>query len=57
MSAFASNIYSPSALANALADFISKPFDLEDFVVKVRELMAAPAGDAGPAPAERPAAD
>src|SRR4029453_4315659 len=26
MSAFASNIYSPSALANALADFISKPF-------------------------------
>ena len=42
MSAFASNIYSPSALANALADFISKPFDLEDFVVKVRELMAAP---------------
>jgi two-component system, cell cycle sensor histidine kinase and response regulator CckA len=42
MSAFASNIYAPSALANALADFISKPFDLEDFVVKVRELMAAP---------------
>ena len=42
MSAFASNIYSPSALANALADFISKPFDLEDFVGKVRELMAAP---------------
>jgi len=40
MSAFASNIYSPSSLANALADFISKPFDLEDFVVKVRELMA-----------------
>jgi two-component system cell cycle sensor histidine kinase/response regulator CckA len=42
MSAFASNIYSPSALANALADFISKPFDLEDFLVKVRELMEAP---------------
>jgi two-component system cell cycle sensor histidine kinase/response regulator CckA len=42
MSAFASNIYSPSALANALADFISKPFDLEDFVVKVRELIEAP---------------
>ena len=47
MSAFASNIYSPSTLADTLADFISKPFDLEDFVVKVRELMAAPprAGD------------
>jgi CheY-like chemotaxis protein len=42
MSAFASNIYSPSALADALADFIPKPFDLEDFVVKVRELMDAP---------------
>jgi len=42
MSAFASNIYSPSALANALADFISKPFDLEDFIAKVRTLMAAP---------------
>ena len=53
MSAFASNIYSPSALANALADFISKPFDLEDFVVKVRELMAvqAPRADAGGAAA------
>lgn len=42
MSAFASNIYSPSALANALADYISKPFDLETFVVKVRELLASP---------------
>jgi two-component system cell cycle sensor histidine kinase/response regulator CckA len=50
MSAFASNIYAPSALANALADFISKPFDLEDFVVKVRELMAAPPRADGPAP-------
>jgi DNA-binding response OmpR family regulator len=51
MSAFASNIYSPSALANALADFISKPFDLEDFVVKVRELMAQPPRAAGDAAA------
>jgi two-component system cell cycle sensor histidine kinase/response regulator CckA len=52
MSAFASNIYSPSALANALADFISKPFDLEDFVVKVRELMAqSPPADGGRAAA------
>lgn len=42
MSAFASNIYSPSALANALADYISKPFDLETFVGKVRELLASP---------------
>jgi CheY-like chemotaxis protein len=42
MSAFASRIYSPSALADALADFIAKPFNLDDFVVKVRELMAAP---------------
>ena len=42
MSAFASNIYSPSALANALADFISKPFDLDTFVGKVRELLAIP---------------
>lgn len=42
MSAFASNIYSPSALANALADYISKPFDLETFVEKVRELLARP---------------
>jgi CheY-like chemotaxis protein len=42
MSAFASNIYSPSALANALADYISKPFDLETFVEKVRELLASP---------------
>ena len=42
MSAFASNIYSPSALANALADFISKPFDLDDFLTKVRGLMEAP---------------
>jgi two-component system cell cycle sensor histidine kinase/response regulator CckA len=50
MSAFASNIYAPSALANALADFISKPFDLEDFVVKVRELMAAPPRADGPTP-------
>jgi two-component system, cell cycle sensor histidine kinase and response regulator CckA len=50
MSAFASNIYAPSALANALADFISKPFDLEDFVVKVRDLMAAPPRADGPAP-------
>jgi two-component system cell cycle sensor histidine kinase/response regulator CckA len=52
MSAFASKIYSPSALANALADFISKPFDLEDFVVKVRELMAqSPPADGGRAAA------
>ena len=51
MSAFASNIYSPSALANALADFISKPFDLEDFVVKVRELMAQPPRAVGDAAA------
>jgi two-component system cell cycle sensor histidine kinase/response regulator CckA len=51
MSAFASNIYSPSALANALADFISKPFDLEDFVVKVRDLMAQPPRAAGGAAA------
>ena len=42
MSAFASNIYSPSALANALADYISKPFDLDTFVGKVRELLAIP---------------
>jgi CheY-like chemotaxis protein len=42
MSAFASNIYLPSALANALADYISKPFDLETFVEKVRELLASP---------------
>jgi two-component system, cell cycle sensor histidine kinase and response regulator CckA len=42
MSAFASNIYSPSALANALADFISKPFDLEVFITKVQALMEAP---------------
>lgn len=44
MSAFASNIYSPSALANALADFISKPFDLDDFIAKVRALIEAPRG-------------
>jgi two-component system, cell cycle sensor histidine kinase and response regulator CckA len=42
MSAFASNIYSPSALANALAGYISKPFDLDTFVGKVRELLASP---------------
>jgi len=42
MSAFASNIYSPSALANALADYISKPFDLDTFIGKVRELLAIP---------------
>ena len=42
MSAFASNIYSPSALANALADFISKPFDLEVFITKVQALIDAP---------------
>lgn len=50
MSAYASKIYAPSALADALADYISKPFDLEDFVVKVRELIAAPPRAAGPAP-------
>jgi two-component system, cell cycle sensor histidine kinase and response regulator CckA len=42
MSAFASNIYSPNALANALADYISKPFDLETFVGKVHELLDRP---------------
>lgn len=42
MSAFASNIYSPGALANALADYISKPFDLDTFVGKVRELLDSP---------------
>jgi DNA-binding response OmpR family regulator len=42
MSAFASNIYSPGALANALADYIAKPFDLDSFVDKVRELLARP---------------
>ena len=42
MSAFASNMYSPSALANALADYISKPFDLDTFVSKVRELLSSP---------------
>ena len=47
MSAYASKIYSPSALADALADYISKPFDLEDFVIKVRELIAAPPPAAG----------
>ena len=47
MSAYASKIYSPSALADALADYISKPFDLEDFVIKVRELIAAPPRPAG----------
>jgi two-component system, cell cycle sensor histidine kinase and response regulator CckA len=54
MSAFASNIYSPSALANALADFISKPFDLEDFLVKVRELMEAPPRDRSDAAVSAP---
>jgi len=59
MSAFASNIYSPSALANALADFISKPFDLEVFIAKVQALMDAPprgrAGASAGAPPSKPA--
>src|SRR5262245_4230087 len=59
MSAFASNIYSPRALANALADFISKPFDLEVFIDKVRALMDAPprgrASASASAPPPKPA--
>ena len=47
MSAFASNIYSPDALANALSDYIAKPFDLDSFVDKVRELLDRPPRPAG----------
>jgi two-component system cell cycle sensor histidine kinase/response regulator CckA len=54
MSAFASNIYSPSALANALADFISKPFGLDDFLAKVRGLMEAPPRRRADAPVSAP---
>lgn len=57
MSAFASNIYSPSALANALADFISKPFDLEVFLTKVRALMDAPPRGRASASAGAPPSD
>jgi two-component system cell cycle sensor histidine kinase/response regulator CckA len=50
MSAFASNIYSPSALA----DFISKPFGLDDFLAKVRGLMEAPPRRRADAPVSAP---